>query len=332
MTRTVTWGVLGLAYIGRVAVIPALQRARNARLVAIASRTPARAGEEARRLGIPRAYGSYDALLEDADVDAVYIPLPNTLHREWTLRCAAAGKHVLCEKPLAISAADGEAMIAGCRRHGVALMEAFMYRFHPRTERVLQIVAAGGLGEIRFVRASFTYPARDPRTSIRFNPDLGGGALYDVGCYAVNLCRAVLGEPTDVVASGAIGPTGVDEVAAGVLRFDDRRVAVVDCGLMLPRRQEYEIVGSTGHLTVPAPDAFLPGQADATIHLVRGAERQVETVPGVDQYQRMVEHFGDVLSGTRLALPPEDAVGNARTLEALHRSLLDGTRTAVPAR
>jgi len=321
-----------VAYIGRVAVIPALQRARNARLVAIASRTLARAQEEARRLGIPRAYGSYDGLLEDAEIHAVYIPLPNTLHREWTLRCAAAGKHVLCEKPLAVSAADGEAMIAGCRRHGVALMEAFMYRFHPRTERVLQIVAAGGLGEIRLVRASFTYPARDPRTGIRFDPNLGGGALYDVGCYAVNICRAVLGDPNDVVASGSIGPTGVEEVAAGALRFDDGRVAVVDCGLTLPRRQEYEIVGAAGHLTVPAPDAFLPGEADTEIHLVRGAEREVVTIRGVDQSQRMVEHFGDVLSGAPLALPPEDAVGNARTLEALHRSLLSGARTAAVAR
>jgi xylose dehydrogenase (NAD/NADP) len=225
---------------------------------------------EARRLAqegdaSPAAIASLTEWLGDPEVQAVYIPLPNTLHREWTLRCAAAGKHVLCEKPLATSAAECEEMIAGCRRHGVVLMEAFMYRFHPRTERVLQMAAEGAVGELRLVRASFTFPASDPRTNIRFRPDLGGGALYDVGCYATNLCRAVLGEPEHVMAFGSIGPSGVDEVAAGVLRFPNGRLGVIDCSLTLPGRQEYEIVGSTGRLTVPAPNAFVAGMTDAQI-------------------------------------------------------------------
>lgn len=326
---TVNWGVLGVARIATVAVIPALLRARNARLVAIASRTLPRAQDAAHRLGVPRAYGSYDALLADPEVQAIYIPLPNTLHREWTLRCAAAGKHVLCEKPLAVSAADCDAMIDGCRRHRVTLMEAFMYRFHPRTQRVLEIVASGELGDIRLVRTSFTFQVQTPRGNIRFDPALGGGALFDVGCYAVNICRAVLGEPTDAVAFGAVGPSGVDEVTGGVLRFHDHRLAVVDCGLTLPRRQEYEIVGTEGILRVPAPDAFLPGVAETECSLERGREREVVRFPGVDQYQRMVEHFGDVLSGAALALSPQDAVGNVRVLAALHASLRSGRREPI---
>jgi len=326
---TVNWGVLGVARIATIAVIPALRGARNARLVAIASRTLSRAQEAAQRLGVPRAYGSYEALLADREVHAIYIPLPNTLHREWTLRCAEAGKHVLCEKPLAVSAADCEAMVDGCQRRGVTLMEAFMYRFHPRTQRVLEIAASGALGDLRLVRASFTFQVQTPRGNIRFDPGLGGGALFDVGCYAVNICRAVLGAPTDAVAFGALGPSGIDEVTGGVLRFHDRRLAVIDCGLTLPRRQEYEIVGTEGILRVSAPDAFLPGVAETECVLERGREREVTRFPGVDQYQRMVEHFGDVLSGATLALSPQDAVGNIRVLSALHASLRSGRREPV---
>src|SRR5215472_14688697 len=154
--RSIRWGVLGVANIGVRTVIPAIQRAPNARLTAIASRTPARAEDAARRLGIPRAHGSYEALLADPEVEAVYIPLPNSLHREWTIRCAEAGKHVLCEKPLALSSAECDEMIAACKEHRVLLMEAFMYRFHPRTAEVARLVRAADLGEVRMVRAAFT--------------------------------------------------------------------------------------------------------------------------------------------------------------------------------
>jgi len=202
-------------------------------------------------------------------------------------------------------------------------MEAFMYRFHPRTERVLALAASGQLGDIRLVRAAFTFRAFD-HTANCFRPELGGGALYDVGCYAVNICRAVLGEPEDAAAFGRIGPSGVDEVAVGTLRFSDGRLGLIDCALTLPRRQEYEVVGTEGTLTVPSPNAFVAGAADAEIHLIRGTDRQVFTIPGTDQYQCMVEHFGDVLSGRPLALPPEDAVANVRVLETLTVSLRRG--------
>ena len=173
--QTIRWGVLGVAGIAIRAVIPAIQRARNARLVAIASRTLSRAEDAARRLGIPRAYGAYEALLADAEVDAVYTPLPNSLHRQWTIRCAEAGKHVLCEKPLALTAAEALEMAAACREHGVVLMEAFMYRFHPRTERVARLAAEGTLGDVRLVRAAFTFAAREPASNIRFTPTWAAG-------------------------------------------------------------------------------------------------------------------------------------------------------------
>lgn len=317
--KRLQWGVLGVARIALNAVIPAIQRSANGHLIAIASRTPGKADETAGRLGIPRGHGSYEALLADPEVEAVYIPLPNSMHREWTIRCAEAGKHVLCEKPLALTAADAEEMIAACRHRGVVLMEAFMYRFHPRTLRVAELAAQGALGEVRLVRASFTFRVRSPE-NIRLQPDLGGGSLYDVGCYGVNASRMLLGEPTSAFAFGRIGASGVDEVLGAVLRFEGGPVAVIDCGLVLSRREEVEVVGGSGRIVVPT--AFLPGVADAELHMFVDQDRTVLTIPGVDQYQVMVEHFAEaVRNDLPPRLPPEDAVANLRVIEALLRSL-----------
>jgi xylose dehydrogenase (NAD/NADP) len=321
------WGVLGVANIALRAVIPAIRASANGRLVAIASRSEATAQEAAARMGALRAHGRYEALLEDPDVDAVYIPLPNALHREWAIRCAEAGRHVLCEKPLATTAGDCDAMIAACRRHGVLLMEAFMYRFHPRTERVARLVADGTVGDVLLVRASFTFRVR-AADNIRLRPELGGGALYDVGCYGVNVSRMLLGEPGRVLAQARIGASGVDEVVGAVLQHDGGRIAVVDCGLTLSRREDYEVVGTDGRIEVPA--AFLPGTGDALVRFGRDGETSTLTVPGANQYQRMVEHFaGAVLDGTPLALPPEDATANLRVIEAALRSARTG-RAVTP--
>jgi predicted dehydrogenase len=307
-------------------VIPAIQASANGHLVAVASRNEARAREAAARLGAPRAHGTYEALLADPEVDAVYVPLPNSLHREWTVRSAEAGKHVLCEKPLATTAADCETMIAACRRRGVVLMEAFMYRFHPRTQRVAQLAAEGAVGDVRLVRASFSFRLRSA-DNIRLRPELGGGALYDVGCYGVNVSRLILGEPSRVTAHAQIGPSGVDEVLGAVLRCDGDRLAIVDCGLTLARREEYEVVGTGGRLHVPG--AFLPGMSDAVIRVIKDDDTTL-TVPGVDQYRLMVEHFAEaVLDGVPLKLPPEDAVANLRVIEAAQRSVRSSAAEAV---
>jgi predicted dehydrogenase len=311
------------------AVIPAMQRARRSELAAIASRTEARARDAAQRLGFRRAHGSYEALLADPDVDAIYIPLPNSMHREWTIRCAQAGKHVLCEKPLGLNAAECAEMIAACRAHGVVLMEAFMYRFHPRTERVARLVAEGAIGDVHLVRASFTFAVRSAE-NIRLIPDLGGGALYDVGCYGVNVSRMVLGEPREAMARADFGTSRVDEVTGAVLRFEDDRLAVIDCGLRVSRRQEYEVVGTGGHMTVPL--GFLPGAAETHIHLTVGTDQSVIAIQGADEYQLMVEHFEDVLlDGATLRLAPEDATANMQAIDALYRSMKTGRAEAVGA-
>ncbi len=186
--RSVRWGVMSTANIGRAAVNPAIQASGNGSLVAVASREEARAKEFAATHGIPTAYGSYEALLDDGAIDAVYIPLPNSMHREWVIRAAEAGKHVLCEKPLALDATECEEMAAAAEDNRVVLMEAFMYRFHPRTVRVVDMVREGVLGELKAIRSSFTFRLRS-LDNIRLDPDLGGGALMDVGCYCVNVSR-----------------------------------------------------------------------------------------------------------------------------------------------
>ena len=323
MEDAIRWGVLGVANIARRAVIPAITRSRNGRLAAIASRGRARAEDAAREFGFGRAHGSYEGLLDDPDVQAVYIPLPNALHREWTIRCAESGKHVLCEKPLALSPAECDEMIAACRQHRVLLMEAFMYRFHPRTEEVARMVRAGDLGDVRMVRAAFTFQTTNRANNIRFRPDLGGGALYDVGCYTINVSRMVLGEPDEVFARGRFGEEGVDEQVGAVLRFGGGRVALIDCGLTLPRREEYEVIGMEGHLRVPR--AFLPGSGDSEIEIWRASERIGRSVPGAEQYQRMVEHFGHAIAtGSPVGLPPEDASRNVGVITALLASLRSG--------
>jgi predicted dehydrogenase len=328
--RKLRWGVISTANIGRIAVNPAIQASGNSELVAVASRDPERARDFAERSGIPRYHGSYQALLEDDAVDAVYNPLPNSLHREWTIRAAEHGKHILCEKPLALSTAECEEMEAAATANGVQLMEAFMYRFHPRVQRVLDLVREGLVGDLRLIRSAFTFRLTRP-DNIRLRPELGGGALMDVGCYCVNVSRTVAGaEPVEVQAFARWTASGVDQQLAGTLRFENGLVAQFDCALDTERREMYEIVGTLGHLDVPA--AFLPGTGQAEIHEVHGREAPVlHAVPGADQYRLMVEHFADcALSGGALRYPAGEAAANMRVIEALYRSArLDGRPVAV---
>ncbi len=314
------WGVISTANIGRAAVIPALQRAENAEVVAVASRDLARAQVFADELGIPRSYGSYETLLQAEEIEAVYIPLPNSLHRTWSIKAAEAGKHVLCEKPLALDAAEGKEMEAAARDNGVRLMEAFMYRFHPQTEKVLQLLKQGTIGRPGLIYAAFTFRLGD-RDNIRLRPELGGGALMDVGCYCVNICRTLAGrEPIRAQAFARWGETGVDEQMVGTLEFDDGLQAQFSCGLFMARREFYQVAGPDGHLEVPT--AFLPGTEETVIHEVHGRrERISHELPGVDEYQLMVEHFVDrVRCQQPFRYPAGDAYHNMRAIEALYRS------------
>ena len=325
--ETVRWGVMSTANIGRAAINPAIQASSNGELVAVASRDATKAHDFAEAHGIPEHRGNYDALLESADIDAVYIPLPNSLHREWTVRAAEAGKHVLCEKPLALSAAECDEMAAAAKANGVKLMEAFMYRFHPRTERLLQMVRDGAVGEPKMIRSCFSFLLRD-RDNIRLDPELGGGSLMDVGCYCVNVSRTLAGcEPVRVQARAEWGPTGVDERMLATLEFPDGLLAQFDCALSLERCEWYEIAGTEGFLRAPA--AYLPGRGDVEILEQRGRHEAVHQLPGADEYRLMVEHFADCILHDR---PPrysaDEAARNMRVIGALYRSARSGQAEA----
>jgi D-xylose 1-dehydrogenase (NADP+, D-xylono-1,5-lactone-forming) len=326
--RKVRWGVISTANIGRRAVLPAIQRSRNGVLVAVGSRDADKARAFANELDIPRSYGSYQAVLDDPEVEAIYIPLPNSLHREWAIRAAEAGKHVLCEKPLGMDAAECAEMEAAARAHGVLLMEAFMYRFHPQTTRVRELITAGSVGEPRLIRASFSFRLTNP-ANIRLNPELGGGSLMDVGCYCVNIARTLYqAEPTEVQALAEWGASGVDELMVGSMRFPNGRWAQFDCSLAMARRETYQVIGDEGFIDVPV--AFLPGAADTRLHIRKQQGPRVETIRGVDEYQLMVEHFADcVLGGTMPLYPATEAAANMRTIAALYQSARNGGRPVM---
>lgn len=314
MTQQIGWGILGCARIARRGLIPGIQASQTGRLAAIASRDPVKAQAWAAEFGIPRAYGHYDELLADPEIQAVYIPLPNELHKPWTLQAAAAGKHVLCDKPLALSAVDAEEMVAGCRRCGVQLMEGFMWRHHPRTRQVLELIRSNAIGSVRLVRCSFSFSV-DP-ADWRLDPARGGGALWDLGCYGVNTCRLIGGgEPQSASAFAHWSPGGVDMSLAATLRFAGDVLGQIDCSFEEPYRCSFEVVGTTGMLQVPA--AYLPGDSPQIV-LQRGDQVETIDVPAADQYADMADHFGAaLLAGQPLAPPAEDGLNNMRALDRL---------------
>ncbi len=338
MRERLRWGVLGAANIARRKVIPAIVASSNGAVVAIASRDRARGQAVAAELGIARAHESYETLLSDPEIDAVYNPLPNSLHAEWTIKAAEAGKAVLCEKPLARDAAEAAAMVAACARHNAPLMEAFMYRFHPQNRRVRELVAQGAIGAVGAVRAGFGFrmDLLDP-ANVRLQGNLAGGALMDVGCYAVNASRMLFGE--EPVAATAWRDYddrfGVDVALAGVLEYPDHddgdgpRFATIDCSFKAGYSGWYTVVGSEGVIEVPR--AYTP-QGDDTVIVITDAHnrRREERFAGVDQYRLMAEAFaGAVLSGAPVPCPPDDAVRNLRAIDALARAAARGQATSI---
>jgi predicted dehydrogenase len=312
----VRWGVLGCASIATRKVIPAMLRSTSCDVIAIASRDRQRADVAAAELGIARAYGSYDELLADRDVEAVYIPLPNHLHAEWTRRAAAAGKHVLCEKPLAMSAAEAEEMIATCERAGVALMEAFMYRLHPLWRRVRALVDGGAVGDLVTIQAFFSYRNTEP-DNIRNIAPFGGGALMDIGCYPINVARWMFdGEPDRVVATVARDPTfGTDVLTSAVLDFGGRQ-ATFTCSTQIEDDQRVHLIGTAGRLLVEIP-FNIPPDRSTRIVLASGGDPpvapdlQIIEVPTADPYAVEADAFSTaVRQGSPVPLPPVDAVGN----------------------
>ncbi len=324
MAERLRWGILSTAQIGLNQFIPAVKVSELGQVAAIASRDATRAGAAARRLDIPRSYGSYEELLQDDQVDAVYIGLPNSMHRDWTVRCAQAGKHVLCEKPVAREAAVAQEMVGACKSAGVIAMEAFMYRHHPQQEQARALVVDGVIGEPRVVRASFCFHLGRPEGNIRVSKDLEGGALMDVGCYTVNVARYVFdAEPEEVTAFQRTAPQyGVDMTFAALLRFPGDRIACIDSSFDVGSGGRYEVSGPQGSITVER--AFTPGDGMTTIRVAAGRNHRVIEIPGVNQYAREVDHFARSVAAGTLLPPAEDGIANTRVIEALYRSVEEG--------
>ena len=335
MQNPVRFGVLGAAGIAKAAVVPAIKRARNAEVVAIASRHPGAATDWAREAGIERVVGSYDELLADPNVEAVYIPLPNSEHAHWTVAAARAGKAILCEKPLAMSASVAETVARTCADHKVLLMEGFMYRFHPQHERVREIIASGEIGDIVEVHAHLSVDLMSPvdPTNVRFDKRLGGGALLDMGCYVVHIARSVLAEePLSVLGRRTIDDRyGVDVAAAAILEFSADRIAMISCSFQGNAQGFYRIVGRRGQIEVPR--GIIPGlgsRLSETLLIVadENGRRREEQLPAVDQYQLMIEAFANAVRGDPSAIPLiEDSVNNMRALDAFARS----ASSAIPS-
>ena len=308
-------GILSTAHINRL-VIPGAHASDEIELIAVASRDQGRAEAYAREWEIERAYGSYEALLEDADVDAVYISLPNTMHCEWSIRSVEAGKHVICEKPLSRHPEEVEAAFDAAERADRLLTEAFMYRHNPQTARLVELVGEGAIGELRLVRSAFSYSLYDAE-NIRLRTDVEGGSLMDVGCYCVSGSRLLAGEPESVLGRAYTGPSGTDWVFTGSMAFPGDVLALFDCGTSLPDRDELEAIGTEGSLFLDDPwHCRTP-----VIELRRddGVER-IELDP-VDSYQLELENLAQAIRGEApLLLGRDDAVAQAKALEALHRS------------
>jgi D-xylose 1-dehydrogenase (NADP+, D-xylono-1,5-lactone-forming) len=314
--RPVGWGVIGAtANIAQLAVLPALAASPSSRLVAVASASAPDGGYA--DFGAERVLASYAAVLDDADVEAVYVPLPNSLHAEWTIRAAEAGKHVLCEKPLASTALEAGAMAAACDAAGVLLFEAYMTPFHPRSERFEAILRSGRLGELRFARTAFTGVLRDAGNH-RWSPAMGGGALLDVGIYCLApLLLAAGRSPVKLAASAVTTASGVDSSFAGWLDFGRGMTASFECSFETPERQRIEVVGTEGALTMER--TFTPG-VDDTALTIADRSGAVETIEcgGGDPYLRMVEHVSAVVRGRESARrTPSDAIEVATLIDRL---------------
>ncbi len=311
-SKELRWGIMGCARISRRGLIPGIQGSKSGELYALASRDIDQARAWAVEFGIPRIHQGYQALLDDPDVDAVYIPLPNELHKPWVFAAADAGKHILCEKPLALDAAEAREMIEHCRAKKVVLMEAFMWRHQPRVAELRRLIADGVIGQLRLIRSSFSFPI--DLTDWRLDPTRGGGALWDVGCYGVSTVRLFAGEePATTQAIAHFSDRGVDLSLAAQYRVPSGVLGSIDCSFEQPFRCSYELVGSEGKLDVP--DAYLPPERPVA-YLTDSHGMQELTFDGRNQYAAMVDNFTEaVRNGRTLISPAEDGLAQMIALE-----------------
>lgn len=321
MTARLRWGILGTGNIA-CQFAAGLNASRRGRLVAIGSRNRETAEVFARRFSVPCAYGSYEELLADPAIDVVYNSLPNSLHHPWTVAALRAGKHVLCEKPLAMDAAEAEEMFDVARSSGRLLMEAFMYRCHPQTLAVLEAVRKGVIGELRLLRTSFCFNLNRTAGNVRLVRELGGGALMDIGCYCVNFSRALAGaEPAQVQAAAHRNAASVDDLVAGSMVFPSGMVASFTCGINVQADNTAWLYGTEGSIEIPVPWKPLPGQAR---YIVRRPDATVEICrqESGEQYGNEADAFAaSVLDGRSLPVSPEDSLGNMRVLDEMRRQI-----------
>ncbi len=322
-SQPLRWGLLSTARINKALISP-LRLSRRNTLLAVASRSQAKADAYAREQKIKRAHGSYEALLADPEIDVIYNPLPNHLHAEWSIRAVEAGKHVLCEKPLALSLAEVDAMTAAAGKSGRIIAEAFAYRAHPHMRKVKEIVKSGKLGKIKMVHGSFTF-VMTKNDDIRWDPTMGGGALWDIGCYPLTFARTILGtEPLEVFGWQVTSPSGVDEVFAGQLRFPGDIYFQLDCSFKIPEHVFMEIVGEEGTLNIPQP---FNTAARKNLYLTRDGKTSTIVVKGPDPYLAEVENFADAVL---LGKPAATSLGDSRLNTAAILALLESAKTGKP--
>ncbi|MHA7962560.1 Gfo/Idh/MocA family protein [Paenibacillus sp. CAU 1782] len=327
--KKLRWGILGSAAIAKRAVIPGIQGSDRNVVAAIASRDLEKSRDVAKQFGISDAYGSYEELLADDTIDAVYIPLPNHLHLEWTRKAAEAGKHILCEKPLALTAAEAQQMTDACQRAGVQLSEAFMYRWHPRYDEIASIIASGEIGEVRSIFSSFTFNNAGDSGNVRYVKEWGGGSLYDVGCYPISAARLLLGqEPVAATAHAMFSPQhdDVDMMLSGLLEFEGGKSLVFDCGMWAAFRNPLEVLGTEGMIRVPS--AYVtnsPGSANFFVQ--RGNETREVICADVNAYTAQADAMHAAITGeANLRFAPVDAVQNMKVIEACLRSARERSR------
>jgi len=330
MTRTLKWGVLGCAGIAAKAVIPAIQSSRLGRVAAIASRDAEKASAMATRFGIEKSYGSYEDLLSDPDIDAIYNPLPNHLHVPMTIKALEHGKPVLCEKPIALNAAQASELAEAQKAANLPVAEAFMVRHHPQWKKARAMVAEGRLGDVRAIQTIFAYYLDDPK-NVRNQADIGGGGLFDVGCYAINTARFLFdAEPLRAIALMENDPVfGTDRLTSGLLVFPEGRQLAFTCSTQLSLTQKVTVLGTRGRLEIPIPFNAPADQQTVLIfddgRDLAGGGRQEIVIEPVDQYREQVDAFAEaVLSGTPLETGLDDAIANMKAIDALFRSAISG--------
>lgn len=333
MGNKLRFGIMSTARIARNSMIPGILKSERCEVAAIASRNTEKAAEVAENFKIPTYYGTYEALLDDPEIDAIYIPLPNHLHKPWTIKAIKAGKHVLCEKPAALNEVDVRQMVEAAREHKVVFAEAFMYRYHPKHARVRELIDSGEIGEIRSIHGSFTFNNAADRENVRYNKEMGGGSIYDVGCYPISAARMIYGqEPRAITAHASYSEEhdGVDMMAHGLLEFDHGLGLTFECGMWTYSRCCLEIAGSEGRIELPSAFGWerMEDQAQILIHTAKGTRE--ERLGPHNHFALQVDAMASaILDGIPMPFSPEDSIYNMRVIDACLESARTSSRIVI---